>query len=91
MAGRPAETIKNPGGPIMAASVETEPLAPIAYAVSFILCIILVKCAVAFMIYRLRDGMPIHIYKAVLAACGIAMILFAAGYLGFAWTQIQAM
>jgi len=35
--------------------------------------------------------MPIHIYKAVLAVCGIAMILFAAGYLGFAWTQIQAM
>jgi threonine/homoserine/homoserine lactone efflux protein len=79
------------GGPIMAASVEAEPLAPIAYAASFILCIILVKCGVALAIYRLREGMPIHIYKAVLTACGFAMILFAAGYLGFAWTQIQAM
>jgi threonine/homoserine/homoserine lactone efflux protein len=79
------------GGPIMAASVEAEPLAPIAYAVSFILCIILVKCGVALAIYRLRDGMPIHIYRAVLTACGFAMILFAVGYLGFAWTQIQAM
>jgi len=79
------------GGPIMAASVEAEPLAPIAYAASFILCIILVKCGVALAIYRLRDGMPIHIYKAVLTACGFAMILFAGGYLGFAWTQIQAM
>ena len=78
------------GGPIMAASVEAEPLAPIAYALSFILCIILVKCGVAIAIYRLRDGMPIHIYKAVLTVCGFAMILFAAGYLGFAWTQIQS-
>jgi len=78
------------GGPIMAASVEAEPLAPIAYALSFILCIILVKCGVAIAIYRLRDGMPIHIYKGVLTVCGFAMILFAAGYLGFAWTQIQS-
>lgn len=79
------------GGPIMAASVEAEPLAPIAYATSFILCIIFVKCAVAFAIYRLRDGMPIHFYKAVLNICGFAMILFAAGYLGFAWSQMQVM
>ena len=79
------------GGPIMAASVEAEPLAPIAYATSFIICIIFVKCSVAFAIYRLRDGMPTHVYKAVLTVCGFAMILFATGYLGFAWSQMQAM
>ena len=78
------------GGPIMASAVALDPLAPLAYAVTFIIGIILVKCLIAIMLHRMRDAMPRHIYKSILSLCGVAMIIFALGYLAFAWSQYQS-
>ena len=52
--------------------------------------IILVKCLIAIMLHRMRDAMPRHIYKFILSLCGVAMIIFALGYLAFAWSQYQS-
>ena len=78
------------GGPIMASAVNSEPLAALAYAATFIIGIILVKCLIAIMLHRMRDAMPRHIYKSILSLCGVAMIIFAIGYLAFAWSQYQS-
>ncbi len=74
----------------MASAVNSEPLAPLAYAATFIIGIILVKCLIAIMLHRMRDAMPRHIYKSILSLCGVAMIIFAVGYLAFAWSQYQS-
>ena len=42
------------------------------------------------MLHRMRDAMPRHIYKSILSLCGVAMIIFALGYLAFAWSQYQS-
>ena len=74
----------------MASAVALDPLAPLAYAATFIIGIILVKCLIAIMLHRMRDAMPRHIYKSILSLCGVAMIIFALGYLAFAWAQYQS-
>ena len=69
------------GGPLMASVADREPLAPAAYALTFLVSIIIVKCLIALVFDRTRGNLSHSTYKGVLSVCGIAMIVFAAGFL----------
>jgi len=69
------------GGPLMASVAEDEPLAPIAYALSFLISIILVKTFIAYIFDKTRGNISAKSYKTALSLCGIAMLIFAAGFL----------
>tara|TARA_Y100001936_G_scaffold98903_1_gene97228 strand:- start:4083 stop:4718 length:636 start_codon:yes stop_codon:yes gene_type:complete len=69
------------GGPLMASVADREPLAPAAYALTFLVSIIIVKCLIALAFDRTRGNLSHSTYKGVLSVCGIAMIVFAAGFL----------
>tara|TARA_X000001036_G_scaffold439070_1_gene488774 strand:- start:15690 stop:16331 length:642 start_codon:yes stop_codon:yes gene_type:complete len=69
------------GGPIMASTAIKEPLAPIGYAISFLLSIIIVKIIIAYIFDKTRGKLSVSFYKRSLSICGIAMIIFAFGYL----------
>ncbi len=69
------------GGPIMASTAIKEPLAPIGYAISFLLSIIIVKIIIAYIFDKTRGKLSVSFYKRSLLICGIAMIIFAFGYL----------
>ena len=65
----------------MASVADREPLAPAAYALTFLVSIIIVKCLIALAFDRTRGNLSHSTYKGVLSVCGIAMIVFAAGFL----------
>jgi threonine/homoserine/homoserine lactone efflux protein len=69
------------GGPLMASVAEDEPLAPIAYALSFLISIILVKTFIAYIFDKTRGNISAKSYKTALSLCGVAMLIFAAGFL----------
>ena len=69
------------GGPLMASAADEEPLAPVAYAVSFLITIIIVKMAIALIFDRTRGSMSPRVYKIALGICGLGMIGFSAGFL----------
>ena len=69
------------GGPLMASAADEEPLAPVAYAVSFLVTIIIVKMAIALIFDRTRSSMSPRLYKIALGICGLGMIGFSAGFL----------
>jgi len=69
------------GGPLMASAAEKEPLAPIAYALSFLLSIILVKTFIAYLFDKSRGNISAKSYKFALTLCGIAMLIFAGGFI----------
>ncbi len=73
------------GGPLMAAAADTEPIAPIAYALTFLVTIMLVKAAIAVAFDRARGQFSERGYKAALGVCGVLMLGFAAGYGYQAW------
>ena len=68
------------GGPLMASVADEEPLAPVAYALTFLVSIIMVKSLIALAFDRTRGNLSHSTYKAVLSLCGLAMIVFAAGF-----------
>ena len=68
------------GGPLMASAALEEPLAPIAYAVTFLVTIILTKVAIAILFDRIRGGFSEKGYRACLSVCGVVMLGFAAGF-----------
>ncbi|MBP72784.1 MAG: hypothetical protein CMA70_04290 [Euryarchaeota archaeon] len=68
------------GGPLMASVADEEPLAPIAYALTFLISIIIVKTLIAFVFDRTRGNISRSTYRSILSLCGIAMIFFAAGF-----------
>tara|TARA_B100000965_G_scaffold17601_1_gene13246 strand:- start:37909 stop:38544 length:636 start_codon:yes stop_codon:yes gene_type:complete len=68
------------GGPLMASVADEEPLAPVAYALTFLVSIIMVKSLIALAFDRTRGNLSHRTYKAVLSLCGLAMIAFAAGF-----------
>jgi threonine/homoserine/homoserine lactone efflux protein len=76
------------GGPLMALYVEVEPLAPIAYALSFLLSIILTKSIIALILDRMRGNFSEKGYRTALRVCGILMLGFSAGYLWQAWSLV---
>ena len=69
------------GGPLMASAAEKEPLAPIAYAISFLISIILVKTFIAYLFDKSRGNISAKTYKFALTLCGIAMLIFAGGFI----------
>jgi hypothetical protein len=72
----------------MALYVEVEPLAPIAYALTFLLSIILTKSIIALILDRMRGNFSENGYRMDLGVCGILMLGFSAGYLWQAWSLI---
>ncbi len=69
------------GGPLMASAADEEPLAPVAYALTFLVSIIVVKSLIALAFDRTRGNLSHSTYKGVLSLCGLAMIAFAAGFI----------
>ena len=69
------------GGPLMASAADEEPLAPVAYALSFLVTIIIVKMAIALIFDRTRGSMSPRAYKIALGICGLGMIGFSAGFM----------
>ena len=65
------------GGPLMATAADTEPIAPYAYAVSFILSIVLVKMTIAYFFSKAQVNFSSKNYQLALRICGIAMLFFA--------------
>lgn len=79
------------GGPLMASVADEEPLAPVAYALTFLVSIIMVKSLIALAFDRTRGNLSHSTYKAVLSLCGIAMIVFAAGFVFQAYDLYSAL
>ena len=69
------------GGPLMASAAAEEPLAPVAYALSFLVTIIIVKMVIALIFDRTRGSMSPRAYKIALGICGLGMSGFSAGFL----------
>ena len=78
------------GGPLMASVADEEPLAPVAYAMTFLVSIIMVKSLIALAFDRTRGNLSHSTYKAVLSLCGLAMIVFAAGFVFQAYDLYSA-
>ena len=78
------------GGPLMASVADEEPLAPVAYALTFLVSIIMVKSLIALAFDRTRGNLSHSTYKAVLSLCGLAMIVFAAGLMFQAYDLYSA-
>ena len=68
------------GGPLMATAADEEPLAPIAYALSFLISIIIVKVTIAYFFDRTRGKLSPRGYRFALGLCGVGMFAFAAGF-----------
>ena len=78
-------------GPLMASVADEEPLAPVAYALTFLVSIIMVKSLIALAFDRTRGNLSHSTYKAVLSLCGLAMIVFAAGFVFQAYDLYSAL
>ena len=68
------------GGPLMASAIEETIIAPIAYAVTFLVTIMLTKAAIAYAVHRAGGSISPVAYRRLLAFCGVAMLLFSASY-----------
>ena len=68
------------GGPLMATAADTEPLAPFAYAISFILSIVIVKIALAYFFSKAQVNLSSDRYLLALKMCGLAMFIFALSF-----------
>ena len=79
------------GGPLMASVADEEPLAPVAYALTFLVSIIMVKSLIALAFDRTRGNLSHSTYKAVLSLCGLAMIVFATGFMFQAYDLYSAL
>ena len=64
----------------MASAAVEEPLAPVAYALSFLISIIIVKMTIAFFFDRTRGALSPVAYRVALGICGLGMFAFAAGF-----------
>ena len=79
------------GGPLMASVADEEPLAPVAYAVTFLVSIIIVKSIIALAFDRTRGNLSRRSYSIMLSLCGVAMIFFAIGFTYQAYDLYQAL
>lgn len=68
------------GGPLMASVVEEEWLAPVAYALSFLITLVFTKAGVAYAVHRASDGISETTYKFLLGGCGAVMLGFSVFY-----------
>ena len=75
----------------MASVADEEPLAPVAYALTFLVSIIMVKSLIALAFDRTRGNLSHSTYKRVLSLCGLAMIVFAIGFMVQAYDLYSAL
>jgi len=77
------------GGPLMASAADEEILAPIAYAITFLVTIMLTKATIAYAIHRASGNISATVYRRLLAVCGIVMIGFSLYYAMQAYGLLQ--
>ena len=77
------------GGPLMASAADEEILAPIAYAITFLVTIMLTKATIAYAIHRASGNISATVYRRLLAICGIVMIGFSLYYAMQAYGLLQ--
>ena len=77
------------GGPLMASAADEEILAPIAYAITFLVTIMLTKAAIAYAIHRASGNISAIVYRRLLAICGFVMIGFSLYYAMEAYGLLQ--
>ena len=77
------------GGPLMAKHADEEILAPVAYAITFLVTIMLTKATIAYFIHRASGKISPNAYRRLLALCGIVMIGFSLYYATEAYTLFQ--
>ena len=77
------------GGPLMASVADEEILAPIAYAITFLVTIMLTKATIAYAIHRASGNISATVYRRLLAVCGIVMIGFSLYYAMQAYGLLQ--
>ena len=68
------------GGPLMASAAEQEPVAPVLYAIAFLVTIILVKAAIAWIFVGGGAWLSPRRYRIAMVICGIAMLAFAVSF-----------
>ena len=73
----------------MASAADEEILAPIAYAITFLVTIMLTKAAIAYGIHRASGNISTIVYRRLLAICGIVMIAFSLYYAIQAYGLLQ--
>ena len=66
------------GGPIMATAADDEPLAPVVYALSFLISIVLVKTTIAYLFSQ--ANISDDNYHLAMKICGITLFLFAISF-----------
>ena len=69
------------GGPLMATAADSEPTAPFAYAISFLVSIVLVKITIAYFFSKAQVNLSSDRYLLTLKICGFAMFIFAGSFL----------
>ena len=69
------------GGPLMATAADSEPTAPFAYAISFLVSIVLVKISIAYFFSKAQVNLSSDRYLLTLKICGFAMFIFAGSFL----------
>ncbi len=68
------------GGPLMASAAEQEPLAPVLYAICFLITIILVKASIAWLFVGGGSWVSYDLYRIAMVICGLAMLGFAVSF-----------
>lgn len=79
------------GGPLMASAADEEILAPIAYAITFLVTIMLTKATIAYAIHRASGNISATVYRRLLAICGLVMIGFSLYYAMEGYGLLQEM
>ena len=69
------------GGPLMATAADSEPIAPFAYAISFLVSIVSVKITIAYFFSKAQVNLSSDGYLLTLKICGFAMFIFAGSFL----------
>ena len=69
------------GGPLMATVADSDPIAPFAYAISFLVSIVLVKITIAYFFSKAQVNLSSDRYLLTLKICGLAMFIFAGSFL----------
>ena len=69
------------GGPLMATVADSEPIAPFAYAISFLISIVLVKITIAYFFSKAQVNLSSDRYLLTLKICGLGMFIFAGSFL----------
>ena len=77
------------GGPLMASAADEEILAPIAYAITVLVTIMLTKATIAYAIHRASGNISATVYRRLLAICGLVMIGFSLYYAIEAYGLLQ--